>query len=158
MGSGTGSVEGFVKPSKDAAFLNRVANDPSVFPWISLGLKPPLDLTALLEDEHNIFLANEFGGFLFIAKPDYVYDVHTQFLPEGRGRTALAAAREAAFHMFTKTDAMRIDTTVALANRAADRLTRMMGFSKWGETEVNGTPSNYYVLTLKEWARGLTCQ
>lgn len=158
MASSTGCAEPTIAPSRDAEFLNRVVNDPSVFPWISLGLKPPLDLTALLADENNIFLANGFGGFLFIAKPDYIYEVHTQLLPEGRGKLALIAAKEAAFHMFTKTEAIRIDTTVAFGNKAADRLTRMMGFTKWGDTEVNGIPSHYYVLTLKEWARGLTCQ
>lgn len=157
MGSGTGSPEGLVR-STDAEFLNRVLNDPTVFPLVSLGLPGPLDIAPILANESNVFLQAEYGGFLFIAKPEYVYDVHTQFLPEGRGAHALRLAKEAAFYMFTQTDALRIDTTVAFTNKAAHRLTRMMGFSKWGETEINGVPSHYYVLTLKQWARGLSCQ
>ena len=143
--------------SKDSGLLNRVINDPAVFPWVSLGLKPPFDLTELVENDANIFMANEHGGFLFIAKPDFVYEVHTQFLPIARGPCVLRWAKECAYHMFTKTDALRIDTTVSVDNRAAEKLTLAMGFTKWGEVEVLGVPSNYYVLTMKQWARNL-CQ
>lgn len=143
--------------SRDAVFLNNVINHPEVFPHVSLGAKSPLDLSSVLEDHRNYFLANEYGGFLLLAQPDYVYQVHTQFLPEGRGRKALSAARWAEQFMFTRTDALRLDTTVAYDNKAADWFTRKVGFVKWDDVEVNGVMSHYYVLTLKQWARNL-CQ
>ena len=144
-----------IAPSRDAAFLNRVVNHPAVHPWVSMGLKGDLDITALVEDPRNVFLANEWGGFLLIAKGDYVYELHTQFLPEGRGKSAYAAGREGCAYMFTKTDCLRIDTYIQLDNPAAERYARVVGFKKWGETELHGHPCYYYVLTLKEWARRL---
>jgi len=144
--------------SIDAAFLNRVVNHNSVFPHVSLGASKPLDLSACVADSRNYFLANEFGGFLLLRQHDYVYQVHTQFLPEGRGKTALKAGRWAAHYMFTQTDCLRIDTTVAYDNRHADWFTKALNFSKWDDVVVNGVPSHYYVLTLKQWARSLACQ
>ena len=147
-----------IRPSRDAAFLNRVVNDPSVLPHVNLGLTGQLDMTPLVEDQRNVFLANEWGGFLFIDKGEFVYEVHTQFLPEGRGKSAVRAARDAADYMFTMTDALRIDTYVQFDNPAAEWLSRATGFKKWGEVEYCGQPCNYYVLTLKNWARLRPCQ
>jgi hypothetical protein len=148
-----------IAPSKDAEFLNRVVNHPAVHPYVSFGIKGDLDLTALVADPRNVFLANEWGGFLFIRKADYVYEVHTQFVPEGRGKRALRAAKDAADYMFSRTDCLRIDTYVQLDNPAAEWLTRAVGFRKWGEANILGHACYYYVLTLKEWARKLDlCQ
>lgn len=144
--------------STDAAFLNRVVNDPSVFPYVSLGLEGPFDLSGILSDWNNHFMCNEYGGFLFIKHKEYIYEVHAQFLPEGRGRSAIESALLAERYMFTKTDALRLDTYVAHDNRAASWFTRKVGFTKWGDVTVNGVPSHYYVLTLKNWARSLECQ
>ena len=148
-----------IAPSKDAEFLNRVVNHPSVLPYVSLGFKGPLDMTALVEDPANVFLANEWGGFLLIAKPDFVYELHTQFLPEGRGKDAYQAGRDGCDYMFTRTDCLRIDTYIQKAHAATERYARVVGFRRWGETEINGHSCYYYVLTLKEWARKLDlCQ
>ena len=141
--------------STDATFLNRVVNHPAVHPYVSLGLKADLDLSASVSDPANIFLANEFGGFLLIAKPDYVYELHTQFLPEGRGKAAYEAGREGCAYMFTRTDCLRMDTYIQKGHSHVERYARVVGFKRWGETELHGIPCYYYVLTLKEWARGL---
>lgn len=141
--------------STDAALLNRVVNHPEVARWM-LGFEPPYDLSPLIQNPANIFLANEHGGFLFLKQEHDVYEVHTQFLPEGRGNS-LPLARDAAFWMFTQSDALAIQTYVPESNLPALRLTQAMGFSCWGESEVNGHACSVYVLTIKEWARGL-CQ
>lgn len=141
--------------STDAVLLNRVVNHPEVSRWM-LGFKPPYDLSPLVQDPANIFLANEHGGFLFIKQEQYTYGVHTQFLPEGRGNS-LSLARDAAFWMFTQSDALAIETYVPADNVAALKLTLAMGFSHWLDTEVNARPCGIYVLTLKQWAKSL-CQ
>jgi len=121
-----------------------------------LGLKD-LDLTEAVSNPDNVFLANEFGGFLFV-KDDYTYEVHTNFLPAGRGKAALAAAKEAARYMFQETDCLAIRTYVPVGNVAADALTRRMGFTQWGTAEVCGHEAKLYMLTIKEWVRCLSRQ
>jgi len=148
-----------IAPSRDAAFLNRVVNHPAVHPYVSMGLKGDLDITALVEDPRNVFLANEWGGFLLIAKGEFIYELHTQFLPGGRGKLAYEAGRDGCAYMFTRTDCLRIDTYIQKGHKATERYARSVGFRQWGETELHGHPCYYYVLTLKEWARGLDlCQ
>lgn len=140
--------------STDAEFLNRIVNDPAMANG-RLGMKD-LDLTEAVSNPDNVFLANEFGGFLFVKDGD-LYDVHTNFLPEGRGQLALEAAREAAFYIFTRTDCLAIETYVPQGNVAAAALTKRMGFSHWGDEVINGHFCRRFVLTIKQWAKSL-CQ
>lgn len=142
--------------STEAGFLNSVVNDPSVKPWVTLGLGE-LDLTEAVNNPDNVFLANAWGGFLFVKDGD-CYECHTQFLPEGRGKKALEAAREAAWYIFTRTAALAIRTYVPRGNVAAAALARRVGFSVWGVVELLGTEMTVYMLTLKKWAEGLKCQ
>jgi RimJ/RimL family protein N-acetyltransferase len=141
--------------SYDAEFLNRIVNDPAM-EWARLGVKS-IDLTEAVSNPENVFLANEFGGFLFVRDGD-VYEVHSNLTPEGRGRAAFEAARAAAFFMFTETPCLAIRTLVPKGNFAAAALTRKMGFTHWGDTEINGRECRMFMLTIKEWARRLKCR
>lgn len=142
--------------SKDADHLNEVLNHPEVSRWM-LGLPPPYDCSQLLANSDNVYLANEHGGFLFLKQDDYVYEVHTQFLPEGRGNS-LRLARDAAFWMFTRSDALAITTYVPTDNPAALALTNAMGFLTCQDhKEFNGRTCTVHLLTIKDWARSL-CQ
>jgi hypothetical protein len=136
--------------SRDAAFLNKVVNDPSVHPSVSLGYGE-IDVSPLFERPTTVFLACEFGGFLFIDCGNGLYEVHTQFLPEGRGPAVLRLAREAAVHMFTRTPCIAISTFVAQTNEAAKRLTLAMGFKELGPKSINGVDGTGYLLTIKDW-------
>lgn len=138
--------------TRDVQFLNRVINDPSVHPHVSYGLDR-IDLAQVLADEQNLFIANEHGGFLFVRDGD-VYEVHTQFLPEGRGPQLLSAAREAAAYIFTRTGAIGIRTMIG-DNQPAEALALAVGFQPWGEAAVNGHPVTVFMLTIKEWAKRL---
>ena len=144
--------------SRDAAFLNRVLNDPAVLPWATLGANMPLDMTLVLADEANIFLANQHGGFLLVPHGQHIYSIHVQFLKSGRGPLILKLGRQALWYAFTQTDCLQVDTSVAHDNRVAARLAEAAGFEKWDDVEIRGVPSSYYVLTLKKWARSLSCQ
>ena len=57
--------------------------------------------------------------FLVVAVGSGFYEVHSLFLPEGRGREALRASREATDVMFTATDCLELRTTVPHRNRSA---------------------------------------
>lgn len=121
-----------------------------------LGFIPPFDFAPVLAKESNVFLANEYGGFLFVRLKAGRYEVHTQFLPEGRGNS-LALAREAAWHMFTQTDCLEIETYAPKENEAAWRLTVSMGFRPIRSKKVNGRVCTVFLLNIKTWARSL-CQ
>ena len=137
--------------SRDKEFLNRVVNDPSVFPYVSLGTIGPLDVSPLIDDERNLFFANEFGGFLLVNKDDGVYDVHTQFLPDGRGLIAAVAALEVREYMFTETDCVAIMTFCPLNNKAAERFAVAAGFRFIRSGTLLGVTGNYFGITKEEW-------
>ncbi len=140
-----------MKVSHDAEFLNRVVNHPNVLPYVNLGVQGPLDITPLVMDEKNLFLANEYGGFLLIDQGDRVFEIHTQFLPEGRGRMALEAAREAMGYVFTETDCQMLMTFCPVDNRPSAFLARATGMSKVGKAYPLGKESDMYVITKGEW-------
>ena len=137
--------------SRDVELLNRVINDPSVFPWVSLGMQGPFDMAPLLADERNLFFANEHGGFLLISKDHGIYDIHTQFLPQGRGRAALRDGKEAMRHMFTQTLCKALMTFCPLENPPAATLARLVGMKRF-KTEVQlGVAGDTYYITREEW-------
>jgi len=142
--------------SRDSAFLNRIINDPSVFPFVSFGRKYPMDVNVVFRDRRNMFLTNEHGGFLFLFKGDGTYEVHTQFLPEGRGRMAMEAAKEASAFMFATVGCKLLTTYVENSNRRTRIFAIKAGFRKVGEVELNGFQFDEFHCTREEWGR--TCQ
>jgi hypothetical protein len=115
-----------VRRTLDAARLNAVANHPEVRPW--LGGRGPLSLDALAADPGNYALEAEHGGWVFVRHEPGVYELHTLFLPAGRGRACLAAWREAERFMWTATDAREIVTRVPAHNAGAFMAARICGF------------------------------
>lgn len=140
-----------VQLSRDVALLNRVVNDPSVFPYVSFGFKGPFDMAPFVLDERNYFFANEHGGFLGLDKGNGIYEVHTQFLPAGRGKAAIRAAREAMTYMFTQTACHALMTFCPLDNPASAFLAKASGMTRFKtETEL-GVQGDTYTITRKEW-------
>lgn len=151
------SPSGF-KRTRDSAHVNRIVNDPTVHPYISLPGQGRLDAAPLLADKHNVCLVGEHGCFIFERHEPGVYEVHTTFLPDGRGKYALVAAQWARRYMFVATDAMELLTKVPRANIRAAALTRRLGFSHeftLGGWEYQGrtTPIDFYVLRYPQWLR-----
>ncbi len=139
-------------PSRDAAFLNRIVNDPSVFTGATMGLaREPVDMTPLVMDERNLFLANEHGGFLLIDKGDGIYEIHTQFLPEGRGKSAIVAGRDAMKYMFVETSAKALMTFCPLDNPQSMFLARACGMKKFKTVTELGVKGDMYTITKGEW-------
>lgn len=137
--------------SRDASWLNRVMNDPSVYPDISLGHKDYFDATEVLKNPRNHFFANEYGGFLVMDKGDGVYEVHTQFLPGGRGKAARESAREAMEQMFLTTDCMALTTFCPSDNKKAINLALFAGMHKRQPETYFGVQGHMYSITVKEW-------
>lgn len=137
----------------DATFLNGVANHPQVRPFIGGG-EHELDLTGLCCNPANIVLVTEAGGWVLQARLPGVYELHTMFLPEGRGSAYFAAAREALNYVFTRTDALEILTRCPDDNGPARMAASMMGFRERFRREGvwhTGAGVSFQALTLHEW-------
>lgn len=141
----------------DAAFLNKVANSPEVRPYVGPG-DNELDLTSLIANPANIALETESGGWVLINLMSGVYELHTLFLPSGRGAGYFAAAHEALRWMFTRTDCLEILTRCPHDNPAARMAAVKVGFREWFHRDAVwqsglGEPCgvSYQALTLDGW-------
>jgi hypothetical protein len=133
-------------------FLNDVANNAAVRPFV--GGAGYVDVGPVVQNPQNVALVNEHGGFIFARDEATRFEVHTLFLPEGRGQSSLAAAEEAARFMFTATDCLEIVTKVPASNKAADFLTRRMGFVPLFTRQAawpDGSDVTVFSLTLDAW-------
>lgn len=143
-----------VRRTMDATFLNAVANHPAVRPHIAIDPSTPLDMSGLVENAANYALVTDHGGFLVVALDPGRYEVHSQFLPKGRGRHAYEAMRAGLRFMFTETDCVELVTRVPDNNAPAKSLAASAGFLEafrrdraWGDVGIS-----YQSLTLDRWA------
>lgn len=96
-----------------AGRANAIINHDDVRPFVVFDdTVLPMDLGRVLENEDNVLLMAEHGGFLFVPKRQDLtaYELHTFFLKEGRGRELVQAAHEAFEWMFLETPARKLYT------------------------------------------------
>lgn len=152
-------------PSKDwlvsrhinADHVNIIANHPDVRPWVAGGTDA-IDLTPVVDISANILLLNEHGGCFFERVGAGIFEVHTLFLPEGRGPAAVAAVKDALHWMFTQTDCIELQTKVPSGNKGALGLVRAIhGTLQFHRDAVWPGPSGmvgcgFYSLGINDWA------
>lgn len=150
--------------SLDAEHFERIANDPSVRSL--LGGDGPIVLgpteqtpNGIVTDTQNFCFKTPNGAFLLWAIGAGRYDVHSLFLPDGRGVEAAQAMGEVAAYMFTHTDCLEGRTTVPAGNAAAGALALRGGFERRFKLEHmpwrnDGTTvqASFLSLTLEKWA------
>lgn len=115
-----------VRRSFDAADANRIVNDPGVLPFV--GLADHIDLSEIVANHQNVLLMADGGYILFVFDESGIYQVHTSFLQNCRGRHAIEASRNAYRWMFAHTDCMTLQTMVPAFNRPAALAARDIGF------------------------------
>lgn len=141
----------------DATFLNGVANHPEVRPW--LGGDGELDLKGLIANPDNIVgVTTAHGGFIAEHHGSGRYEVHSLFLPEGLGQTAVRAMRDACDYIFSTSDAVELVTKVPESNAAAKGLAQLAGFAAlfiasvpWS-TDIPTMPTTFHSLSLDAWS------
>lgn len=146
-----------VRRTLNAASINAAANHPDVRPWLGELAAGPLDLTALVADPANVTMANDHGGFLLHRLADGLYEAHSIFKPEGRGRLA-AETRRSLHFLFCSTDAVKLLTRVPACNPRAAALARIAGFEeyatqpdKWDSPDGGLCDVSYQAITLDRW-------
>jgi hypothetical protein len=141
-----------IRRTFDPAFLNSVINHPEVRPWV--GGEGALDVTETINNPSNFALVTDGGGFILIQHEPGIYEVHSQFLPEGRRETR-RAMRSGFDYMFTRTDCQRVITQVPDNNPAAAALAKAAGFREmFRRDDTPRGPSSFMGLTAEEWAQG----
>lgn len=129
-----------LSPSGDIARANKICNDPSVLPGLSLGIVDHVDLTPLVENPRNHLLLGEHGGVLLIWAAPGVYDSHDFCLPEGRGAYARDAAQDVFAFVFGTLGARMLFATTPVENRASRMFNRILGFKSEGVHTVIAYP------------------
>lgn len=129
--------------------FNAVANHPEVRPY--LGGQGALDLNPLINQSFTF--SNEHGGFVVHPIVPCIYEVHSLFLPEGKG-TAYDLAVSSIRSMFAGTDCARLVTKVPDSNEAAKAIAKRVGFVE--EFRLEHAPGwtcgvSYQTITLENW-------
>jgi hypothetical protein len=139
-----------------AGFLNEIANDPHVRPWIAPG-KEALDLSFQVANKNNVLLAGELGCCMFLKMMPGVYEVHTQVRKEGRGEWTNALTAACAHKMFLQTDAYEIMTRVPAGHIAAKAAAVSAGmrydFTREKECLFRGTMIDVHIYSfrIQDW-------
>lgn len=149
-----------IKRTLSADFLNRVANDPEVRPWLGEG-PAEIDLSQVIANHLNIALEAPHGGWVLINQGDGAFELHTMFLPAGRGASYARHAQLALQWLFTRTEAVEIRTKIPDTNLAANTAARLAGFHEvfrregiWDDGEGNFCGCSFQKLTIDDWIMG----
>ena len=146
----------------DAGFLNHVANDPDVRPWLGAGpdgsLDSEVDLGPILESGVAYALIEPgCGGFLIVRTGDCEFECHTMFLPDRRGQIAFQAACEALDHIFSFTSCRVLHTQLPNGNRGAKELAAGVGFKRGPDRQsawrASGGAGEDWYITAEMWAQ-----
>jgi hypothetical protein len=145
-----------IERARDAVFINRLANDPAVRPYM-LAPPGPIDFSSALSGERVYGIQGEHGAMLFHNVVPQVFEIHTMILPDGRGPWALEFARAAVDWLFCRTAATEVYTRVPEGNVAAMALTRACGAKPEQKVTQNingmGVPLEIYSGRLQDWVR-----
>lgn len=149
-----------IRRSFDASEINAVLNDPSVFGSIELpgSVLGELDVSPVVANPANVLLMAEGGGIIFSQQEPGIYDFHTSFMPNFRGRNAIRSSLEAYRWMFTHTDCMILQTKVPAFNKAAVLCCRIIGATREFDRKntwptVPPADMSYWTLRYDDWVR-----
>lgn len=145
---------------ESATEINRIMNDPSVFPLISLPDQKPIDVSPIITDPRFVFLVGD--GCAFFISPDGepnsgIYEIHINFLEDARGKHALEVVHEAVRWVFTHTNCTFLMTQVPVSNRPAGLMAKAAGGRLWFEkpkkwpTKDGPIDIKVYGMTIFEW-------
>ena len=115
---------------------NRIVNDPTVFPYVSVPGIDRIDLTQALDDPRHVCIeaiddeGNVGGVVVFFQQEPGIYEFHTNFLPPWRGSFVLEALNRSLAYMFISTDCAELLTRVPAFNKAAEIGARRIGATR----------------------------
>lgn len=112
----------------DIPTINAILNHPEVYKgacgWLKV--EGPLDVEPIFENV--IALMVDHGAIILEPQDALTVEVHTNFLPEGRGKAALREAEAVLDWVYLTTKIFRITTCCAHTNPQAKLFAKLMGF------------------------------
>jgi len=142
----------------NAKRINRVVNDPSVFPEVALPGQGALDLGPMIAALRNICLMTDEGGIVAHWREPGIYEIHTQFTAAYRSVGAVKSVREMISWLFLQSPAMELQTKIPAANRAAHGLVQAINgrleFDRadaWPLPDGKFCSMDYYTLRYNDW-------
>jgi len=140
-----------IREERNPAFWERIASHPACKASL-MGIDPK-HFAKEAVGEHLLPLASEHGGFVFVPRDAYsrVVELHTLYTPEGWGREAAAAGKQALLVVFDRYD------LVITYQRVDDWRTRppkSFGFRACGEAfEKDGILWRTWSLSKEQWTQ-----
>lgn len=138
--------------------INRVVNDPSVFPDVALAGQESLDLTPVVKNLANIVLMTDEGGIVAHWQEPGLYEIHTQFTERYRGVSAVRTVREMLSWLFLRSEAVELLTKIPRNNERALGLVRAIGGKfEFGRENAHAALDgeivgvDYYSLGINDW-------
>jgi hypothetical protein len=136
--------------------INALVNAPEIRPDIADMASGKLDLSPIVANTNNVVMTGEYGGVVLFYIMDGFYEVHSAFLPEGRGKWAMEFLRSGMRLMFTCTNAYNIATRVPEEHLGAKQAALMCGMRKEFSSECvfreRLMSCDIYSIDLATWA------
>lgn len=139
-----------IRIERDPAFWLAIASHPAVAPTL-LGLPPEMVAMSMVS-EHVLPVAAIHGGFFFtrLDPNGRLWEFHTLFTPDGWGREALMAAKEATALMFR--GPCQVLSTYQIEANPRSQPPRTFGFIPAGPfVETPFGASRTWILTRNAW-------
>lgn len=140
----------------DADLITSICSHPEVRKWTAQDGAPDFDVKRWLHPNNMVVLV-EGGCFLSNWLGDQTFGVHTNFLPQARGRNAIVSGTMALMLGFLASNAESFLTMVPENNRSAAWFTKVMGFrptfTQQGRWKQGGKDwkVTHYRLDIDDW-------
>lgn len=136
----------------DPGYLEIVANDPRVFPKVSVRGQDRIDLGCIWD--RCVACQFEGGGFIFLPHGEGDWEVHVMFLPKSKG--VFLAGIEAFRYVFEQLGAEQVAARLPDDVPAAKRLAVRLGFQfdSYNEPfprQSGDVPSSLYLLSRERF-------
>jgi len=134
---------------KDFKKVHRILVHESVYPFITddYSSKEPtedLGLSFLENSVIKVLMPNDNCVFILVPMSTNVYTVHSNVLPEGRGKVAVLAAKSVAKWMFNNTECVSIISFTPEYNKVALIFSRLAGMKRIGVLKKSFKKDNIF--------------
>lgn len=117
----------------DAELIRSILTHPDIYPFITDdGCPSASEFTPIIHESVIYLYEPDTAIFAFIPDNHSTCSVHTNVLPEARGRRAVTAAREAAEWIWSNTQYRRINTVIREDRKNVIRFAEICGMKKYG--------------------------
>lgn len=133
-----------------ALAVNALVNHPEIRPFAGGDPRVALDLADAVENDRNVFLMGEHGGFIFTWCAPACFEGHAMVRSPGRGKWGAAAARNAIEHMANEHGARHLWCRIQPERREVRSFVCAAGFTPCGQ-DVFDIGAGPQVFNLYEW-------